>query len=648
MTWRAFIIGLLGVVWLCLLTPVNDYAVGNTFLTGNHFPVGVFFFLLILTLGVNVVIKLVRARWAFRQSELMLVWCMMLVSATLPASGLMRYWFTTAAAAPYLSQRSDLFWEDDVLKDAPEGILLSKDPKSYAAKKFYHGTESGEVIRVPWGQWTKVIVNWAIFIWLYYLATFFLLGILRKQWVESERLIFPLARVPLEFTEGSGERRLLPDLVRSKAFLAGVFLTVVFGLIRLSPLFFDKTEGWRPVVPINQVFSDTDWWRMYIADGYIYPIGIGFAFLVPSDISLSMWFFYLFTGAEVMTAYYVGKPLEGGPWGPFLKWQQVGAFVVLALGLLWTARRHIWTVFKKAIGHGRAVDDSAEPIGYGLAFWGLIVSVAGMIAWYVYFGLTLWAAAALLALVFSVVLVHARLITQGGLFFTQESWSPPDVLHDATGGRAFSAAAAVVAQAQHAILIYDAREILSPHAMNSLRISSVFEKHRRLFLPVVLVALLVGMAASGYSTLRWVYYDVGALNVQQTHSVLAYPIWLFERTHMIISKPGQSAQPSFGGLGMGAGIMFVLMLLRGLFYWWPIHSLGFVVCESWCMTQLWFSFLLGWLAKASILKFGSGGTLRGARQFFLGVIVAEISVVGITTFVSLLTGVRTGYIFLSN
>ena len=57
---------------------------------------------------------------------------------------------------------------------------------------------------------------------------------------------------------------------------------------------------------------------------------------------------------------------------------------------------------------------------------------------------------------------------------------------------------------------------------------------------------------------------------------------------------------------------------------------------------------MGWLAKASILKFGSGGTLRGARQFFLGVIVAEISVVGITTFVSLLTGVRTGYIFLSN
>ncbi len=80
MTWRAFIIGILGVLGLCLLAPYNDYVVGNTYLTGNHFPVGVFFFLLVLTLVVNVAVKLVRARWALRQAELMLVFSMMLVS----------------------------------------------------------------------------------------------------------------------------------------------------------------------------------------------------------------------------------------------------------------------------------------------------------------------------------------------------------------------------------------------------------------------------------------------------------------------------------------------------------------------------------------------------------------------------------------
>ena len=40
-TWRAFIIGLLGVIGLNLLTPVNDYALGNTFLTGGSVAVWV-------------------------------------------------------------------------------------------------------------------------------------------------------------------------------------------------------------------------------------------------------------------------------------------------------------------------------------------------------------------------------------------------------------------------------------------------------------------------------------------------------------------------------------------------------------------------------------------------------------------------------
>ena len=49
----------------------------------------------------------------------------------------------------------------------------------------------------------------------------------------------------------------------------------------------------------------------------------------------------------------------------------------------------------------------------------------------------------------------------------------------------------------------------------------------------------------------------------------------------------------------------------------------------------------------SILKFAGGHALRSARSFFLGVIIAESATIGASTFVSLLTGVRIGYIFLS-
>jgi len=649
MTWRAFFIGLVGVIGLCLLTPYNDFAVGNTYLTGNHFPVGVIFFVLLLTLVGNSVLRLFGTRWTLKQPELVLVCCMMLVASTVPASGLMRYWFPTTASAPYLAQRSDLFWEDDVLQQAPDGILLSRDMKSVAARKFYQGTREGEVVRVPWGRWMGVIVTWGIFIWLYYLATIFLFGILRKQWVESERLTYAVARIPLEFTEGAGGRRGwgLPALLRSKPFLVGAAVTIVFGLLRLSPLFFGAEEGWRPVLPVNQLFAETDWDRMWIGDGIIFPIAIGFAFLVPADVSLSIWLFYGFMCSQIMVAFYVGRPMDSGPSSAFFRYQQAGAFVAFMLCTFWAARRHLWAVLRKAFGAGRGLDDSAEPIGYRLAFWGLMASGTGMLIWYVHFGMSWWAAVLYLALGLTIVLVHARTVAQGGLFFTQQAWSPPELLYSLTSGRAFTGPAIVVAQVQHALLTSDAREILSPHVTNAFRMCSVFRKGRRLLLPAILVALIAGMLASGYSTMQWVYYRQGALNVANTYSVKSRPMHLYNQTHAMLSNPTQVPEAKPAALCFGAGLMIVLTALRGTFYWWPIHWLGLLMCSSWCVKQLYFSFFLGWLTKVSILKFAGGHALRSARSFFLGVIIAESATIGASTFVSLLTGVRIGYIFLS-
>ncbi len=648
MTWRAFLIGILGVVGLCLLSPVNDYAFGNTFLTGNHFPVGVFFFLVILTIGVNLILKLIRRRWMLKQTELMLVWCMMLVSSTVPASGLMRYWLPTMAAAPYLSQRADLFWEDDVLKVAPPGILLSNHPKSPEARKFYEGTPEGEPVRVPWGQWRRVFLTWGVYIWLHYLATFFLCAILRKQWVDSERLIFAVARVPLELTEGSRDGRLFPLAMRSPAFIIGAGLTIIFGVVRLSPLFVGAEEGWRVSIPLWQVFSETALSYVHISDGKIFPLAIGFAFLVPRDVSLSIWLFYLFMCVQIMVAYGMGRPLEGGRSGAFLRWQQSGAFLALTVGMFWMARRHLWAILKKAFTRAPDVDDSGEPIGYRLAFWGLVLSLGGMLGWNLWFGVSAWAAIALIALTFSLVLVHSRMVAQGGLFFTQQYWSPTTFLHGITGGRIFSASAVVVAQLQGRLFVQDAREVLGPHAMNALRISSVFEKRRRLLLPAMLAALAVGMLAAGYASMKWVYYDHGALNLPHARGNLNHAVGLFNSTHMMISKPWQAANPRYGGLASGVGLMALLIVLRSTLYWWPIHPLGFAIAMSWCTRELWFSFLLGWLAKVLAVKFGGGRMLRGARTFFLGVIIGESVMVGLATFGSLLTGVRTGTIFLSH
>jgi hypothetical protein len=265
--------------------------------------------------------------------------------------------------------------------------------------------------------------------------------------------------------------------------------------------------------------------------------------------------------------------------------------------------------------------------------------------WFVHLGVGIWVACAVMGLMLTLVIVHARLITQGGVILTGQAWMPGELLRGAFGGGIFSGAGAVVVQAQGAIILADAREMLSPHAMNALRISSVFERGRRLFLPAMLVALAVALAAAGYSSLRWVYYKEGALNLANTYAITWHSYRAYNEAERMIANTAVT-QPHYIGFFSGAGLMALLLWLRRGFYWWPLNPLGILLAASWAITPLWFNFLLGWLVKTFVLKFGSGSTLRGARNFFLGVIAAEAAQVGLCTVYSLVTGTSIGYIFM--
>jgi hypothetical protein len=401
-------------------------------------------------------------------------------------------------------------------------------------------------------------------------------------------------------------------------------------------------------MPFWEALHDIPGTYITTSDGRIFPLAIGFAFLVPSDVSLGIWLFHLFAYFQAVFAFSIGRPLQGGRAGMFASWQQSGAFLALTAGMLWMARRHLRTVVRKALGRATDVDDSREPISYRVSFWGLALALAGIVAWNMWFGVAWWAALALEALTFAVVLVHCRTVAQGGLFFSQQTWSPSGFLHGVTGGRIFPGAAAVAARLQGSFLVHDTREILGPYVMNSLMISSVFEKRRRWFLGAMLAALLVALPTAGYASMKWVYYRHGGLNLPASPGNIGAWTGTFETIHLMISSPSQSAHVSYPGLVSGLAVMGVLMILRGKFYWWPVHPLGFAMAASWSSRELWFSFLLGWLAKVLIMNLGGGRMLRQARHFFVGVIITETVMVGLATFVSLLTGVRTGPVFLSH
>jgi hypothetical protein len=633
MTWRAFFIGILFVAAIALVEPWCSFGKGWGGFSGSSFPGGAVLVLVVLAVGLNLLLKLIRRGWELKQAELMLVWCMLIVAATFPGDGIARFWFSFTAAGPYMARRADLAWEEDgSLTHAPEGLVLSNSPKSTAAEHYYTGSERG----VPWSYWKRPLINWTIFFVVMYLAIFCLMSILRRQWVESERLMFPLARVPLEFTE---ERpgKLLPGIFYEKGFLVGLIIAASFRLLRALPLFFGGESTVALTVPLRDIFLETPLEPMSFDNIDLWPSAVGFAFLVPADVSLSVWFFYWVARCELLAANWVGWGQHGGTYGNIMQWQQVGAYVAFAVAMLFMARRHLLAVARKALGMNRGLDDSGEPVPYGIAFWGLVLALGGCIAWYMVHGMRLLTAVAVFSLIMCWYLVYARMVAQAGLYVGRTIWRLPEVVHGLSGGRLFTPAGAVTATIQDTLLVTGGTAFLAPMAINAFRISEVFERRkRRLLVPILMFAFLVALVCGTWSALDTAY-GMGASSMSGVWAQQNEPRWRFDTADRIIKQPGESARAYPAPLAIGVVSMGVLTFLRARFYWWPIHPIGLLTCSSWHAHRLWLPFLLGWLTKVCIMKFSGGRVLREARLFFIALIIVETFVGGVSTIVRILT-----------
>ena len=143
------------------------------------------------------------------------------------------------------------------------------------------------------------------------------------------------------------------------------------------------------------------------------------------------------------------------------------------------------------------------------------------------------------------------------------------------------------------------------------------------------------MLVTTYMTLR-LGYDMGALNFSFTWAAKQVPISVFNRAQAIINQSSQSkAYP--GSLSIGVVLTAFVMFMRARFYWWPIHPIGLLTCNSWHAHRLWFPFFLGWLTKTSLMRFSGGQHLRAVRHFFVAFIIAEVFINGVSALISVAT-----------
>lgn len=619
-TVRSVLIGLVLASGLCALTPYNDYVVGNTYIAGNHFPVGAVFLLLVLSL-INLVVYRLRGRPFLSPAETAVVYIIIMVTSGIPSSGLLRY-MVPISTAPYYYANPGNKWDQVFWQYIPTWLTVSSDRGVFW---FWEGMPPGA--HVPWREWRVSLSHWAILFCAFWLMMISFAALVRKQWVDRERLTFPLVQFPAEVLR-SDQRGPSAAFFGNRLVWIGagaVFLIhLINGLHRhfpalpnipvfwdLSSQFYSLGRPWEAVVPV------------YIG---LFFAAVGFGYLLSLEVAAGFWVSVLYIklqGVILSALGYEGTSAWGGVISQIGDHQQMGGLLAVAFVLFWFLRGTFRDAFRKTFVRAADVDDRTEPLGYRFALPGLIVGIGISFAWLVAAGMD--PVFALLALVFFVciILVLTRIVAEAGMLMVHLSFAPTDYLLMFGGTTAVGPSSLTVLTFVDCALTFDLREFLMPSVLNAFRLSEQEGIPTRRLVPIIAVALVICVLVS-IPVFLLTFYKPGAAQVGNVGEIDYHPRNFLSILASRLQNPQHPAPVEYLSMVSGAGIVAALAWLRLNYVWWPIHPLGFVMATSWASLNLWFSLFLGWLFKLLTIRYtGLRGYVR-YRHLAMGLIMGDI------------------------
>jgi hypothetical protein len=387
----------------------------------------------------------VSGRLKFSRNETLTIYITCLFSTLVPGHGGENF-FVATLIGPYYYATPENKWMD-FLGALPSWFTpaLSQSGKyDDAARAVVSDWYTGNGGIVPWAAWLVPLLAWGAFVFASYVMLGCLSVMLRAQWAEREALAFPLLRLPLEMTrdESNTNKSVFPAFFRNPlmwvGFGIGVFIQMMNGL---HTYYADV-----PAVPLEintgPLFTEAPWNQLGWVPMRVLPIAVGVTYLLTSEVSFSLWFFYWFIKAQLIFAFFAGFPPASLPksighlMGPqsFTLYQQVGAYLAYVALVLWGAREHLKHVMSRAFGRtGRTEEERKEALSYPVAFWGFVLSFSFMVVWSVAAGISPEIAIGLWTIYLVIALALTRVVVEGGLLFVQQGWTPFGTLAQLTG-----------------------------------------------------------------------------------------------------------------------------------------------------------------------------------------------------------------------
>ncbi len=604
-------------------------------------PVQVAFLFLVL----NTVLLRFAPRRAFSRSELLVIYGILIIAlATVYGSQTALVSFITY---PQYMSSPENDWASLILPRVPSWLTVSDQR---AVSWFWGGLPEGE--RVPWKAWLAPLLAGSSFYLALMVAVYCLGAIVSRDWMERQRLAFPMAEVPLALISDDAQPSLRSRLWRNRAFLIGFSVPAVLDTLQWL-------NGIFPSIPYLDIRAFRSLGARYFAGmGIPWSVlqdlraklgwkTIGLACLAPAEVSLSLWLFHiLFRGQMLVWASCGVVPGGASDTGfdphTFIGFMEAGGFVVLSATILHQSRQGFAAAWRGlwALRTPHAYDPYAA-LSSRWSLLGFLAANAFMLWWLIAAGGSWWYFAGVLLFLYVYSLGAARLIAAGGVTFLAPHISLHNLAVRALGGATIGAKSLTIDAYTQSMFVEEAYSMNQPlsHMITSFRVLRTSRTSTRYFALAAAAGVVVMLGVGLPALLAWAYHG-GANRLDS---------WFF----------GEQSQGAFGGLDyelrnavppsntlrlaalLGAVVMLGLIYMHTHCLWWPVSPIGFVIASSEMTNRIiWANFFIGWLIGTIVRKVGGLRLYRTVRPAFIGLVLGDIVTGLVLLLLGLLLNVR--------
>ncbi len=561
-------------------------------------------FTLFVLVLLNLLLKRYLPRYSFSQSELLFIYTMVVMISTISGHPMMGY-LIPVLEHPFWFATPENEWAE---------LFHPYIPRWYSVQdrqvlSGYFNGESSLYTAEHLRAWLPPVLAWSFFVIVLWHVLMWTTVLIRKQWIEHEKLSYPIVQLPVAMTENP------TSFFRNKLLWLGFGIVAVIDILNGLHFLYPQV----PAIPVkNQYigsFSSRPWNAMGGVTISFYPFIIGLMFFTPLDLSFSCWFFYVIRRLQSVLASAVGLQ------GSYTHEQSIGAWVALGLLALWMGRRHYARICRRIFGGKELLDTSGEPISYrtaalriglGMAFLALFLMQAGMSLWVIGLFFLIY-----FPMVFGITRARAEI---GPPLHTVIYVDPGRTLVTFLGTRRLGPA-----NLTNITFLYPFNRCYRAHPMPSqleaFKIASRTGISSRQQLWGMSLAIIVGIFVTFWIYLD-MFYRLGAS--AKARGWVVYMGWeTFNRLQSWLTYPREPDIAAVTGIGLGFLFTLFLMVMKLRFIWWPFHPAGYALTAGSGLGRSWFAVFISWFLKWLILKYGGARAYRKAVPFFFGLILGD-------------------------